>query len=200
MKKVILNIHGFNSGPGEKVTELTIQFPDSVIIQAPQLSYIPEEAIAQLREILDQYRGQEVHVIGTSLGGFYAMYLSTLYRTEMMYYFYIINPSFTPHLTLARYLGETVINYKTPEQFKVTHKFLNQLNTLYQAMTQNYTTQCIYSSSFFLSTQDELLNFTEITAFIKGFKVPYRLTPSQQGHRFQDISPVIQAIKENMIG
>lgn len=200
MKKVIINIHGFNSGPGQKAVELSIQFPDSVHIHAPQLSYQPEKAIEHLRTILDLYKGHEVHIVGTSLGGFYAMYLSTIYCDQMSYYFYIINPSFTPHLTLTRHNGETVTNYKTQEQFKVTYEFLNELRTIYQAMIQNYTAQSINSSSFFLSTQDELLDFTKVTMFIKSFEVPYRLSYSQQDHRFQDISDVVRAIKENMVG
>jgi predicted esterase YcpF (UPF0227 family) len=200
MKKVIINIHGFNSGPGQKAVELSIQFPDSVLIHAPQLSYQPEKAIEHLRTILDLYKGHEVHIVGTSLGGFYAMYLSTIYCDQISYYFYIINPSFTPHLTLTRHNGETVTNYKTQEQFKVTYEFLNELRTIYQAMIQNYTAQSINSSSFFLSTQDELLDFKEVIMFIRSFEVPYRLSYSQQDHRFQDISDVVRAIKENMIG
>jgi predicted esterase YcpF (UPF0227 family) len=200
MKKVIINIHGFNSGPGQKAVELSIQFPDSVLIHAPQLSYQPEKAIEHLRTILDLYKGHEVHIVGTSLGGFYAMYLSTVYCDQISYYFYIINPSFTPHLTLTRHNGETVTNYKTQEQFKVTYEFLNELRTIYQAMIQNYTAQSINSSSFFLSTQDELLDFKEVIMFIRSFEVPYRLSYSQQDHRFQDISDVVRAIKENMIG
>jgi len=200
MKKVIINIHGFNSGPGQKAVELSIQFPDSVLIHAPQLSYQPEKAIEHLRTILDLYKGHEVHIVGTSLGGFYAMYLSTIYCDQISYYFYIINPSFTPHLTLTRHNGETVTNYKTQEQFKVTYEFLNELRTIYQAMIQNYTAQSINSSSFFLSTQDELLDFKEVIMFIKSFEVPYRLSYSQQDHRFQDISDVVRAIKENMVG
>jgi predicted esterase YcpF (UPF0227 family) len=200
MKKVIINIHGFNSGPGQKAVELSIQFPDSVLIHAPQLSYQPEKAIEHLRTILDLYKGHEVHIVGTSLGGFYAMYLSTIYCDQVSYYFYIINPSFTPHLTLTRHNGETVTNYKTQEQFKVTYEFLNELRTIYQAMIQNYTAQSINSSSFFLSTQDELLDFKEVIMFIRSFEVPYRLSYSQQDHRFQDISDVVRAIKENMIG
>lgn len=67
-------------------------------------------------------------------------------------------------------------------------------------MIQNYTAQSINSSSFFLSTQDELLDFKEVIMFIRSFEVPYRLSYSQQDHRFQDISDVVRAIKENMIG
>lgn len=199
MKKVIINIHGFNSGPGQKVQELQIQFPDSITIYAPQLSYEPEEAIEQLRSILDLYRGHQVHVVGTSLGGLYAMYLSTLYSDELFYYFYIINPSFTPYLTLTRHLGETVTNYKTQEQFTVTPKFIDKLRVIAQTMKANYTVQSVHNSSFFLATQDELLDFSETVLFIKSFKVPYRLSFHDQDHRFQDISAVIKAIKENMV-
>lgn len=199
MKKVILYIHGFNSGPGQKVQELQTQFPSNVTIYAPQLSYEPEKAITQLRSVLDLYKGHQVHIIGTSLGGLYTMCLSTLYSDDMFYYFYVINPSFAPHLTLSKHLGETVTNYKTQEQFIVTSEFIDELRRITQTVRNSYTSQSIYNSSFFLSTQDELLDFSEVVSFIKSFKVPYRLSFYNQNHRFQDISAVVRAIKENMV-
>lgn len=200
MKKVILNIHGFNSGPGQKAKELLIQFSADVEILAPQLPYQPREAIRTLRTILDKYKGHEVHIVGTSLGAFYTMYLSTLYSDQMYFYFYIVNPSFTPFKTLSRYTGNTVRNYKTQEQFKVTDRFLEELKEVYEEILQRYSVQSLYSSSFFLSTQDEVLDFKQVLLFLKSFGVPYRLLYSQQDHRFQDISTVVQTIRENMVG
>ena len=76
---LIINLHGFNSGPGDKVVQLQKAFPGCDII-APQLPYDPLQAIQVVIEILEKYSKDEIHIIGTSLGAFYAMYLSTLYQ------------------------------------------------------------------------------------------------------------------------
>lgn len=198
MEKVIISIHGFNSGPGDKSLELQKQFPDCEVI-APQLSYDPSKAIQTLIQIVEDNSGSELHIVGTSLGAFYTMYLSTVYGSYEDISYYLINPSFKPQETLKRYENSTVSNYKTEEQFKVTDAFFTTLQSYYQQILDSYNESCIHSSNYFLSTQDELLDFDEFKNYIKGFGVPYRIYYSEQGHRFADISIVIQKLKGNMI-
>ena len=198
MKKVIIYVHGFNSGPGEKSIELQNTFADCEVI-APQLPYDPDQAVAILREIIGKHLGNDLHIIGTSLGAFYVMYASTLYKDYENVLYYLINPSFTPHNTLQRYKNSTVVNYKTNEQFKVTGKLLLALKKYYQQITEMYDESCIHSSNYFLSTQDEVLVFDKFKEYISKFKVPFRIYYSEQGHRFTDISLVVRKLKSNMI-
>lgn len=195
MKKVIISIHGFNSGPGYKAQELQKQFPDCLVI-APRLSYDPRQAIELLTSLIDKYNDTEVHVVGTSLGGFYTMYLSTLYREKYNIIYYAINPSFEPHITLQRY--KEVVNYKSGESFQTSQEFYKVFEEYYNYIIDNYDSRCIHSSNFFIGTQDEVLNFTTFKKFVYDFKLPVRMYYSEQDHRYSDISTVVNKLKENM--
>jgi len=198
MRTVIINLHGFNSGPGGKAEELQKQFPDCKVI-APQLPYDPFQAIELIRGIIDQHSQDDIHIVGTSLGAFYGMSLSVIYRERLNIFYYLINTSFEPHLTLRRYEGEVITNYKTQEQFKTTPEFFNLLKRLYSTVKKHYSADCIHSSNYFIGTEDEVVDFTNFIDFIKSFEVPYRLHYSKQDHRFSELSDVVKAISYNSV-
>jgi len=196
MKAVIINLHGFNSGPGNKSEELQKQFPDCEVI-TPQLPYNPKEAISIIRGIVDRHIDSVVHIVGTSLGAFYTMYISTLYNTSNSIYYYLVNTSFEPHITLRRYEGKVVTNYKTGEKFETTAKFFHTLTIFYLRIKDYYDRDCIYASTYFIGTEDEVVDFTNFLDFIKSFKVPYKVVYSKQNHRFNDIADISKAIRYN---
>ena len=75
MKKseIIIYIHGFGScGLGNKANLFKTYFSSNFI--TPSLSYVPKLAITSLEEIISLYKN--VYLIGSSLGGYYATYLS----------------------------------------------------------------------------------------------------------------------------
>ncbi|CAB4125421.1 COG3150 Predicted esterase [uncultured Caudovirales phage] len=198
MKKVIIYIHGFNSGPGEKAVELTKQFPNCEVV-APQLPYNPQEAIEILKGVLDQHLNADVHIVGTSLGGFYTMYLSTLYSSYQDITYYLINPSFKPQETLDKYVDTLVTNYKTGEQFEIDSSLSTILQSYHRQIVDTYSASNIHSSNYFLSTNDEVLSFDQFEQYLRRFKVPLRIYYSNQGHRFQETSQVIDKLQANMI-
>jgi hypothetical protein len=195
MKKVIISIHGFNSGPGKKAEELQNQFPDYVV-EAPQLPYDPNQAIEVLTSLVDKYSDTEIHIVGTSLGGFYTMYLSVLYKERDNILYYVINPSFEPQVTLQRY--GIVQNFKTGEYFATTLELFKSFAVMYEHVIENYDTRCIHSSNYFIGTFDEVLDFSNFKSFIYSMKVPVRMYYSEQDHRYSDISTVVDKLKENM--
>lgn len=195
---IIINLHGFNSGPGDKAEQLRKSFPGCNVI-APQLPYNPLQAIQDINEILAKYSEDEIHIVGTSLGAFYTMYLSTLHQDRGEMFYYLINPSFKPHKTLARYSGEVLTNFKTKEQFEVSLPFLVSLEEMYTSLVENYTPNCIYHSDYFIGSKDEVLDFTDIISFIQMYKVPYKLHYSAQDHRYCGITDVIQQLRENSL-
>ena len=196
MKTTIINLHGFNSGPGAKAEELQNQFPDCEVI-APQLPYDPKQAIELIRGIIDEHIENDIHIVGTSLGAFYAMYLSTYYNTCDNIYFYLINTSFEPHATLRRYEGKVISNFKTGEEFETTAQFFDALAILYSRIKNNYDRDCICASTYFIGTEDEVIDFTNFKEFIHVFGTPYKLHYSKQDHRFSDLSDVVKAIRYN---
>lgn len=97
---MIIYIHGFgSSGEGFKAKQFREYFKEDGFI-APSLSYIPELAIKTLEELIESYK-EDVYLIGSSLGGFYSLYLSHKYNLKAI----LINPSIHPYITLEKILG-----------------------------------------------------------------------------------------------
>ncbi len=99
---MIIYIHGFgSSGEGAKAKLFRQYFKDKGMkFIAPSLSYIPELAIKTLEELVESY-DEEVKLIGSSLGGYYSIYLSNKYNVKAV----LINPSIYPYKTLPKVLG-----------------------------------------------------------------------------------------------
>ena len=84
----------------------------------------PEAAIKQLDNIIEAGPERWL-VIGSSLGGYFASYLSEKYQILAV----LINPAVKPYELLADYLGEQVNPY-TQEVYKVSEGFIEQLKAV----------------------------------------------------------------------
>ena len=77
MSRSVLYLHGFASGPKSYKKEQVKEIFETDKVSYPQLSPHPGEAIGQIRKELDQLTSKDPQhltvLIGTSLGGFYAM-------------------------------------------------------------------------------------------------------------------------------
>ena len=96
---MILYIHGFaSSGQGAKARLFREYCKEKHIkFIAPSLSYIPELAILTLQELIESY-DEKITLIGSSLGGYYALYLAKKYALNAV----LINPSIYPYETLKK--------------------------------------------------------------------------------------------------
>ena len=99
---MIIYIHGFGgSGQGIKSRAFREYFKSiNEPFISPSLSYIPELAISTLEELIESYKN--VTLIGSSLGGYYSIYLSQKYNIKAV----LINPSIYPYVTLNNYRGD----------------------------------------------------------------------------------------------
>jgi len=95
---MIIYIHGFGShGYGSKARAFRKFFKkENIPFIAPSLSYVPELAIQTLEELIESY--DNVKLIGSSLGGYYTMYLAQKYKLKCV----LINPAMYPYKTLQR--------------------------------------------------------------------------------------------------
>ncbi len=120
---MIIYIHGFGSnGEGSKAKILRELLEDEGFI-APSLSYVPELAINTLKELIESYsKFEKVYLMGSSLGGYYALYLADLYDLKAV----LINPSVSPTRTLKEVLGDQE-NYYDGSKFEWNKNHLNSL-------------------------------------------------------------------------
>ena len=99
-----------------------------VAFHCPQLANVPEQAIGQLTDMINQHADDYWLLVGSSLGGYFATYLSEQYQLRAV----LINPAIKPYELLADYLGQQQNPY-TGEQFWVTQAHMQQLKLLERA-------------------------------------------------------------------
>jgi predicted esterase YcpF (UPF0227 family) len=147
---MIIYIHGFSShGYGGKAKALRAYFAnkeESFI--APSLSYVPELTMQTLEEILSVC--DDVKLIGSSLGGYYAMYLAQKYDLKAV----LINPAMHSAITLSRMLGQAPNFYDGS---------LFEWKTSHLEMLKKYETEIEDQSKIMLMVQkgDDVLDYRE---------------------------------------
>lgn len=119
-KKKILYIHGFNSAKSDKMNFLST---DDITVTSLSLSWEPRKAIHQLETYISNCK-EKVHLVGMSLGGFYAVYLTEKFNLKNTI---LVNPSVDANNNLRRAVG-TNTNYKTGEKYVFTEQHLTDLS------------------------------------------------------------------------
>ncbi|MGA1931142.1 YqiA/YcfP family alpha/beta fold hydrolase [Arcobacter sp. YIC-464] len=151
---MIIYIHGFaSSGFGSKAQKFVEYFEEDII--TPSLSNIPNLAINTLEQLIEAFlnKGEKVSLIGSSLGGFYSIYLANKYNLKAV----LINPAVNPMETLNRYEEvEMVENYYDNSRFEFTHEHIMSL--------ENYDVSYLDNPTNFmtlLQMEDEVLDYEE---------------------------------------
>lgn len=164
---MILYIHGFRSTQNSaKAKLLKKQYKEQIHIA--DFSHIPDKAIEELDNIIKELN--ITGIIASSLGGFYATYLSEKYNLKTT----LINPSTKPYETLRRYLGANETYDGDPFEWK--EEYLEQLKNLshLNVTSSNYL--------LFLQKGDEILDYSVAQGYYNGAK----MTIEDGGnHRFQ---------------
>jgi predicted esterase YcpF (UPF0227 family) len=91
----------------------------------PQILSSPKTAIAQLENIIASAPNQQWCIIGSSLGGYFATYLSEKYQLKAV----LINPAVKPYELFVDYLGIQKNPY-TEEVYHVTEQHMIDLECL----------------------------------------------------------------------
>lgn len=171
---MIIYIHGFgSSGFGGKATLFKEFFDEQIIM--PSLSYVPALAIHTLEQLIQfcQNQGQKVSLVGSSLGGFYSIYLADKYDLKAV----LINPAIHPYKTLDK-IG-MAMNYFDMSTFEVTTEHMQALKTLEVKTITNEKNFMVL-----LQKGDELLDYQEAVK-----KLPNANLQIEEGgnHTFENI-------------
>jgi len=155
-------LHGFLSSlQSKKAQELIQYFADQKMsdqLCVPCLAFEPSTAIQQAREAvqaLQQQKGiEQVFVIGSSLGGFYATYLSEQENVTAV----LVNPAVRPYELFDKYLGPNE-HFYDGQTYILEMKHIEQLKELEVTKISNPSNMLLL-----LQTGDETLDYSLASA------------------------------------
>lgn len=161
---MILYLHGFRSSPQSFKARLTEERMRSLGCAAqylcPQLPASPSEAIALASDIVRKFPADEITLIGSSLGGYYATCLAERFGCRAV----LLNPAVKPPRDLEQYVG-VITAYHSNERFEFKREYIGQLQELaVERITR--------PERYFLiaATGDEVLDWREMVAHYPGAK------------------------------
>ena len=129
---MILYLHGFRSGPAShKAQQLKARMTEKGLEQhfaCPQLPHSPRAAVALSEEIVAA-SDPPVTLIGSSLGGYYATYLTEHLADCKDLRAILVNPAVLAHVSLMEYVGAQT-NLHSGEPFEFTLAHIDQLRAL----------------------------------------------------------------------
>lgn len=182
---MIIFIHGFGShGEGTKAVALR-EFckHQNIRFIAPSLSSIPDLAIQTLEELIEVFQKREnVALIGSSLGGFYTMYLSHKYNLPCV----LINPAVYSYKTLQRALGFPP-NFYDLSTYEWTQ---NHLEMLKKYEVREYRGE---NALLMVQTADEVLDYREA---VEKLSQSQMIIEEGGDHGFQGFDRHFQTIVE----
>ena len=155
-KQRVIYIHGFNSSPESFKAQQFGRYLKThfdVDYRVPKLNHEPREILITLEQLITP----NTKLIGSSLGGYFATFLSQRYQLPAV----VVNPAVAPFTLMEDYLGEQYNPYQD-YTYQVTVQHVTELRQLY--------TPSINQPELLLLLQqmgDEVLDFSEAVDYYK---------------------------------
>lgn len=126
---MILYLHGFRSSPASmkarvmaaRMAELGLA--DQLV--SPQLPASPAEAMALAQSLVDGVPVNQLSIVGSSLGGYYATWLAERLGCRAV----LLNPAVTPLKDLDQHVGVST-QYHSDQPFEFKPEYIDELGTL----------------------------------------------------------------------
>lgn len=166
----LLYLHGFRSSPQSAkalmVAQRVREQHPGVVWCCPQLPPSPREASALMRSLTGGWPREGMAVIGSSLGGFYARWLSLQRGCRAA----LLNPAPFPQRDLKKYIGEHPVWQNPQEHIFFRAEFVGELESLAGDIDQRAPQTPATPDQLFalVSEKDEVLDWHEMMAFCAG--------------------------------
>jgi predicted esterase YcpF (UPF0227 family) len=157
----ILYLHGFRSSPksfkARVVQQRMAQLGRARQLICPQLPASPKAAMELVLTLVERHK-DELAIIGSSLGGFYATWLAERFGCRAV----LINPAVDPLQDLDKHVGVTTA-WHSSEPFEFKREYIAELAELRVARITR-------PERYFLlaATGDEVLDYRDMVAHYAG--------------------------------
>ena len=122
---MILYLHGFASSSNSHKVKNLRDFPDVPVVSF-DLDVDPRVAIKQISSFIKEHENEDIMLMGSSLGGYYALHIATIFNLPAV----LINPSIHPYQTLSRFVGMPQKNYSKDETIVYKKEYIQTLQSL----------------------------------------------------------------------
>jgi predicted esterase YcpF (UPF0227 family) len=159
---MILYLHGFRSSPLSMKARMTgermAQLGRANEYVCPQLPASPKLAMEQAFALVQGVPAEELSIIGSSLGGYYATWMAEQIGCRAV----LLNPAIVPQLSLDQHVGVTT-EYHSDKPFEFKREYIDELHAL-------AIPQITRPERYFLiaATGDEVLDYRDMVAHYPG--------------------------------
>ena len=185
--RMFIYIHGFNSSASShKANQLRDRLAAlgrAGEFACPALPHRPREAMDVLERTVADVPAETITLIGSSLGGFYATYLTEQRGMRAI----LVNPAITPHEGLRAYLGPQR-NLYTGEEYQLTEEHLSQLASLQVSKPSRLERYLLMHT-----TGDELLDWRVAVAHYQGCR---QVIVQGSDHGFKEFGDYLDLVLE----
>ncbi len=186
---MIIYLHGFGSSAfSTKAQKFSSVFDGKEQFIAPNLPTIPTLAAYNIEQLITLGKQtEEVRLMGSSLGGYYAAYFANKYNLKAV----LLNPAVYPYKTLKDFSDGKCHSYFDNSGFEFTEQHVQDLEK-YQV--ERYTN--IKNFLVCLQTGDEVLDYTEAETKFAGAEC---IIDKGGDHAFSDIEKHFSKIKSFLL-